>query len=258
MITYKTDEEIELLKESSLLVGKTLAEVAKNIKEGVSTLALDEIAETFIRDHGAEPGFKGYNDFPNTLCASLNDQVVHGIPNEKPLKNGDIVSFDCGVLLNGFYGDVAYTFEVGEVHPEIKRLLKITKECLAKAIDEAVVGKRLGDIGFAIQHHAETNGYSVVRELVGHGLGRELHEGPEVPNYGKRGSGMLLKEGLVLAIEPMINMGKKEVRQASDGWTIITADGKPSAHFEHNVAIRKGKAEVLSSFKWIQEVLDKK
>lgn len=257
-IFYKTDEEIELIKESSLLVGKTLAEVAKKIKPGVTTLELDRLAEEFIRDNDAIPGFLGMYDFPNTLCTSLNSAVVHGIPNNIPLKDGDIISVDCGVLKNGFYGDVAYTFEVGEVSEEIKKLLRVTKECLQKAIDVAISGNRIGDIGFAVQNHAENNGYGVVRELVGHGLGRELHEGPEVPNFGKRGNGLTLREGLVIAIEPMINMGTRNVIQDKDGWTIVTKDGKPSAHYEHNVAIRKGKAEVLSNHEWIEEVLKSK
>jgi methionyl aminopeptidase len=257
-IIYKTDEEIELIKESSLLVGKTLAEVAKIIKPGVTTLELDKIAEEFIRDNNGIPGFKGLYDFPNTLCTSLNNAVVHGIPNKKPLVNGDIISVDCGVLMNGFYGDVAYTFGVGEISVELQKLLKVTQECLQKAIEAAVAGNRLGDIGFAVQNHAEENGYGVVRELVGHGLGRELHEEPQVPNYGKRGSGMQLKEGMVIAIEPMINMGKRNVKQDDDGWTIVTTDGLPSAHFEHDVAIRKGKAEVLSTHEFVEEVLKNK
>jgi len=257
-IIYKTDEEIELIRESSLLVGKTLAEVAKLIKPGVTTLELDKIAEEFIRDNNAIPGFKGLYDFPNTLCTSLNNAVVHGIPNKKPLVNGDIISVDCGVLLNGFYGDVAYTFGVGEITKELQKLLKVTQECLQKAIDVAIAGNRIGDIGFAVQNHAEQNGYGVVRELVGHGLGRELHEEPQVPNYGKRGSGMQLKEGMVIAIEPMINLGKRNVKQDDDGWTIVTTDGLPSAHFEHDIAIRKGKAEVLSTHKFVEEVLKNK
>lgn len=254
-IYYKTEEEIELLRESSLLVGKTLAEVAKAIKPGVSTLDLDRIAETCIRDHGAEPGFKGYGGFPNSLCTSVNSQVVHGIPSAEPLQEGDIVSVDCGVLKNGFYGDSAYTFAVGEVSDEISKLLRVTQECLDKGVEAAVAGNRIGDIGAAIQEHAEANGYGVVRELVGHGLGKSLHEAPEVPNYGRRGNGVKLREGLVLAIEPMINLGKRPVRQLNDGWTIVTADGLPSAHFEHDVVVRKGKAEVLSTFKWIEEAL---
>ncbi len=257
MVFYKTKEEIELLRESSLLVGKTLAEVAKLIKPGVTTLQLDKIAEEFIRDNGAEPGFLGYGGFPNTLCTSVNEAVVHGVPNDKPLIDGDIVSVDCGTLLNGFYGDSAYTFEIGEVTPEIHKLLEVTKECLNKAVEAAVSGNRIGDIGYAVQKHAEDNGYGVVRELVGHGLGRGLHEKPEVPNYGRRGRGLKMKEGLVIAIEPMINLGVKEVSQLEDGWTIVTKDRKPSAHFEHDVAIGKGKAEVLSTFKYIEEVLNK-
>ena len=257
MVFYKTKEEIELLRESSLLVGKTLAEVAKLIKPGVTTLQLDKIAEEFIRDNGAEPGFLGYGGFPNTLCTSVNEAVVHGVPNDKPLIDGDIVSVDCGTLMNGFYGDSAYTFEIGEVTPEIHKLLEVTKECLNKAVEAAVSGNRIGDIGYAVQKHAEDNGYGVVRELVGHGLGRGLHEKPEVPNYGRRGRGLKMKEGLVLAIEPMINLGVKEVSQLEDGWTIVTKDRKPSAHFEHDVAIGKGKAEVLSTFKYIEEVLNK-
>lgn len=257
-IFYKTDEEIELIKESSLLVGKTLAEVAKLVDPGVTPLALDKVAEEFIRDNNAIPGFKDYNGFPNTLCISLNAAVVHGIPNNKPLQSGDIISVDCGTILNGFYGDVAYTFEVGEVKPEIKKLLEVTKECLNKAIEQAVVGKRIGDIGNAVQSLAEEHGYGVVRELVGHGLGRNLHEAPEVPNYGKRGTGLMLKEGMVIAIEPMINLGKRNVKQHEDGWTIVTTDGLPSAHFEHDVAIRKGTAEVLSTHEFVEEVLKNK
>lgn len=254
-IYYKTEEEIDLIRESSLLVGKTLAEVARAIKPGVSTLQLDKIAEICIRDHGGVPGFLGYNGFPNSLCTSVNAQVVHGIPNEKPLEEGDVVSVDCGVKMNGFFGDSAYTFAVGEVSPEVKQLLKVTKESLQLGIAQAIAGNRIGDIGFAIQEHAEKHGYGVVRELVGHGLGRSLHEAPEVPNYGKRGSGIRLREGLVLAIEPMINMGQRNVKQLKDGWTIVTADKLPSAHFEHDVVVRNGKAEVLSSFAMIEEVL---
>lgn len=254
----KTEEEIELIRESSLLVGKTLAEVAKRVKPGACSLDLDAIAEEFIRDHGGVPGFKGLYDFPNTLCTSLNAQVVHGIPNKKPLNNGDIISVDCGVLMNGFYGDVAYTFEVGEVSSEIKALLETTKRCLKAGIEAAKAGNRIGDIGFAVQEEAERNGYGVVRELVGHGLGRKLHEEPQVPNYGRRGSGTKLKEGLVLAIEPMINMGKRNVKQDDDGWTIVTADGLPSAHFEHDIVVRKEGAEVLSTHEIVEEVLKQK
>ncbi len=258
MIQYKNNEEIELLKESSLLVGKTLAEIARHIVPGIETEKLDKIAEEYIRDHGAVPGFKGYGGFPATLCMSVNDQVVHGIPGKRKLMDGDIVSVDCGTILNGFYGDSAYTFEVGEVKEEIKLLLQRTKESLDKGIGAAIVGNRIGDIGYEIQNYVEQFGYSVVRDLVGHGLGRNLHEQPEVPNYGRRGVGVKLKEGMVLAIEPMINLGVKDVVQEKDGWTIRTFDRMPSAHFEHDVAIRKGKAEVLSTFKFIEEVLKNK
>jgi methionyl aminopeptidase len=258
VVYLKTEEEIELIRESSLLVGKTLAEVARIIEPGVNTLMLDSIAEEFIRDNGGVPGFKGLYDFPNTLCISINSQVVHGIPSIEPLKNGDIVSVDCGVLMNGFYGDVAYTFEVGEVSKEIRRLLETTKQCLQAGISAAVAGNRTGDIGNAVQKLAEDNGYSVVRELVGHGLGKKLHEDPQVPNYGRRGQGPKLKEGLVIAIEPMINMGKRHVRQDEDGWAIVTKDGLPSAHFEHDVVVRKGSAEILSTHDFVEEVLKNK
>jgi methionyl aminopeptidase len=255
MIHFKTEEEIELLRESSLLVGKTLAEVAKSIRPGIETIVLDEIAEEFIRDHGAEPGFKGYNGFPYTLCISANEQVVHGFPGKRPLLEGDIVSIDCGVFMNGFYGDSAYTFAVGEIDKEVEMLLERTKESLNRAIEVAVEGKRIGDIGNAVQSYVEQFGYSVVRDLVGHGLGRQLHEKPEVPNYGKQGTGIKLQEGMVLAIEPMVNLGTRSVIQLQDGWTIRTADMKPSAHFEHDVAIKKGKADVLSTFEYIEEVI---
>lgn len=255
VVYYKTEEEIDLLRKSSLLVGRTLAEVARLVKPGVTTLDLDKVAESVIRDHGGVPGFLGFGGFPNSLCTSVNAQVVHGIPNSIPLEDGDIVSVDCGVLMNGFYGDSAYTFPVGEVSEEIQNLLRVTQECLDLAIENAIVGKRIGDIGAAVQEHAESNGYGVVRELVGHGLGRELHEAPEVPNYGRRGNGLKLREGLVLAIEPMINLGGKGVKQKNDGWTIVTSDGLPSAHFEHDVVVREGKAEVLSTFEWIEEAL---
>jgi len=257
-VIYKTEEEIELIRESSLLVGKTLAEVAKLIKPGITTLELDKMAEEFILDNNAKPGFKGMYGFPNTLCASLNEAVVHGIPNKMPLNDGDIISIDCGVLKNGFYGDVAYTFEVGDVKPEIKKLIDVTKQCLANAIEMAVAGNRLGDIGFAVQQHAEKFGYGVVRELVGHGVGKQLHEKPEVPNYGRRGAGVKLRENMTIAIEPMINLGVRNVHQESDGWTIRTLDRKPSAHFEHDVAIRKGKPDILSTFSYIEEVLNNK
>jgi methionyl aminopeptidase len=259
MIFYKTGEEIERIRKSSLLVGKTLAEVAKIIEPGVTTLELDKVAEEFIRDNNAVPGFLGYGGFPNSLCTSVNSAVVHGIPNNEPLKNGDIVSVDCGVLMDDFYGDSAYTFMVGEVSDEIQNLLKITQECLTLAIGQTKSGNRIGDIGFAVQNHAEKNGFGVVRELVGHGLGRSLHEKPEVPNYGKKGRGHKMKPGLVLAIEPMINLGKKEVKQLKDGWTIETKDRLPSAHFEHDVVIAlDGSPEVLSSFEEIEKVLNNK
>jgi|TARA_B110000116_G_scaffold242866_1_gene232331 methionyl aminopeptidase len=256
-IRIKTDEEVELMRVSSLLVGRTLAEVAALVKPGATTLQLDAIAEEFIRDNGAEPGFKGYGGFPNTLCTSLNEAVVHGIPNDRPLESGDVISIDCGVLKNEFYGDSAYTFEVGEVDPKIQKLLRVTKECLTLAIGQAVTGKRIGDIGAAVQMHAEANGYGVVRELVGHGLGRELHEAPEVPNYGRRGNGPRLVDGMVLAIEPMINLGTHEILTHEDGWTIVTRDRKVSAHFEHDIVVRKGQADVLSSFLEIEKVINK-
>ena len=258
MVHIKTEEEIELIRESSLLVGKTLAEVAKLIRPGIETIVLDRVAEEYIRDHDAEPGFKGYNGFPYTLCMSPNEQVVHGFPGHQVLLEGDIVSIDCGVFKNGFYGDSAYTFAVGEVEEDLRLLMERTKESLYKAIEVAVEGKRIGDIGHAVQSHVEQYGYTVVRDLVGHGLGRQLHEKPELPNYGKRGSGIKLQEGMVLAIEPMVNLGTRHVIQLEDGWTIRTADMKPSAHFEHDVVVRKGKAEVLSTFKYIEEVINAK
>jgi len=258
MITYKSAEEIELIRESSLLVGKALAEVAKIIRPGITPLELDRRAEEFIRDSNAIPAFKGYGDFPNTLCISLNDVVVHGIPSSKALIEGDIVSVDCGVLKNGYYGDSAYTFEIGEVPAAIKQLLMVTKESLYKGIEKAIEGMRIGDVGFAVQEHVEKFGYGVVREMVGHGIGKNLHEKPEVPNYGKRGAGIKLMEGLVIAIEPMINLGKAPIFQDNDGWTIRTKDGKVSAHFEHTIAVKKGKADILSSFEFVEEVLNKK
>ena len=253
MIYYKTEEEIDLIRESSLLVAKTHAEIAGLIKPGITTLALDKIAEEFIRDNGGIPAFKGYNGFPNTLCMSPNDQVVHGIPNNKSLEDKEILSVDCGVVMNGYYGDSAFTYEVGEVDVKIKQLLQVTKESLYKGIEMAVAGNRIGDIGYAVQQHAESFGYGVVRELVGHGVGKNLHEAPEVPNYGRKGRGIKLKDGLVIAIEPMINMGTRRVLQHNDGWTITTVDNKPSAHFEHTIVVRKGKAEILSSFKEIEK-----
>ena len=255
MIYYKSEEEVELVRKSSLLVAKTHAEIAKLIKPGISSLELDQIAEEFIRDNGGKPAFKGYNGFPCTLCASPNEVVVHGIPNNEPINDGTILSIDCGVYMNGFYGDSAYTYEVGEVKKEIQMLLKVTKESLYKGIENAVSGKRIGDIGYAIQEHAENNDYGVVREMIGHGIGKNLHESPEVPNYGRRGSGIKLKKGLVIAIEPMINMGTRDIMQHSDGWTITTLDKKPSAHFEHTVVVREGEAEILSSFKEIEKII---
>ena len=248
MIYYKTEDEIDLIKESSLLVAKTHAEIAGLIKPGINSLMLDKVAEEFIRDNGGFPAFKGYNGFPNTLCVSPNEQVVHGIPNNRSLENGDILSVDCGVLMNGYYGDSAYTYEVGEVDHKLKELINVTKESLFKGISQAVVGNSIGDISYAVQNYAESFGFGVVRELVGHGVGKKLHESPEVPNYGQKGDGLILKNGLVIAIEPMINMGERGILQHDDGWTITTIDNKPSAHFEHTIVVRKEKAEILSSF----------
>jgi methionyl aminopeptidase len=253
MINYKTSEEIELMRQSCLLVGDTIAEVAKHIKPGVSTLQLDTVAEQFIRSKGAVPSFKNYKGYPYASCISVNDAVVHGFPTDDVLKEGDIISVDIGVYKNGYHGDSAYTFAVGNVKDEVKQLLKITKESLYKGIEKAVAGNRTGDIAHAVQEHTERkHGYGVVRELVGHGLGKDLHEDPQVPNYGKRGSGAKLKEGVVIAIEPMINMGKRNVINDEDGWTIRTQDGKPSAHYEHNVCVKKDKPDVLSSFTAIE------
>jgi methionyl aminopeptidase len=256
MIYYKTNEEIEKIRVSSLLVARTLAEVAKIIRPGITSLELDKIAEEFIRDNGGVPAFKGYNGFPNSLCISPNEQVVHGIPNNRPYESGDIVSVDCGVLKDGYYGDSAYTFALGEVSAEVQNLLDTTKESLYRGIEVAVEGKRLQDISYEIQTYCESKGYSVVRELVGHGIGKSLHEAPEVPNFGKRGSGPKLKTGLVIAIEPMINMGRKNIIHGKDGWTIKTSDGMPSAHFEHTIAVGKGKADILSSFEFIEKALE--
>lgn len=258
MIYLKTDEEVELIRKSSLLVAKAHAEVAKLIEPGVTSLILDKRAEEFICDNGGYPAFKGYSGFPNSLCVSPNEQVVHGIPNNEPLQEGTILSIDCGVLMDGYYGDSAYSYPVGEIDLECQKLLDVTKDSLYKGIEQAVVGNRVGDISFAVQTHAESFGYGVVRELVGHGVGKDLHETPEVPNYGRRGCGPKLENGLVIAIEPMINMGVKNIHQHNDGWTIRTLDGKPSAHFEHTVVIRKGKADILSSFKYLEEILNKK
>lgn len=252
----KTLEEIELIKQSSLLVGKTLAEIAKIMKPGVSTIEMDKLAETFIRDNGAIPGFKGYGGFPGSLCISIGDQVVHGIPGKRELKDGDLVSVDCGTLMNGYYGDYAYTFAIGECSEEILNLQTATKESVYLGCAQAITGNRIGDIGSAIQNYVEDLGYSVVRDLVGHGIGKRLHEKPEVFNYGRKGTGKKLPENLVICIEPMINMGSKEVIQQQDGWTIVTRDGKPSAHFEHMVVIKNKKPEFLSTYEFIEEVLN--
>ncbi|MCX2474810.1 type I methionyl aminopeptidase [Pedobacter sp. MC2016-05] len=257
-IYYKSLEEIELIRESSMLVSKTLAEVAKVIKAGITTLTLDKLAFEFINDHGAIPAFLNYNGFPYSLCISPNEQVVHGFPSEYIMREGDLISVDCGVIKNGYFGDSAYTFSIGEVDAEKQKLVEVTKHCLDLAIDKAVSGMRVGDIGFAVQQHAEANGFGVVRELVGHGVGVKLHEKPEVPNYGKRGVGPKLEEGLVIAIEPMINAGVAGVMFHNDGWTVTSKDNKPSAHFEHTVAIKKGQADVLSTFSLIEEVLQQK
>ena len=254
-IVLKSLEEIELIRESALIVSKTLGVLASEIKPGVTSIKLDEIAETFIRDHNAEPGFLGLYDFPNTLCVSPNAQIVHGIPNDIPFEEGDIISIDCGVLKNGFYGDHAYTFPVGNIDSKVEKLLQITKASLYEGIRSFKEGNRIGDLGYKIQSFCEGNGYGVVRELVGHGLGIVMHEGPEVPNYGRRGTGKKFLNGMVLAIEPMINQGTYRIKQLNDGWTILTADGKASAHFEHNVALVDGKPELLSSFQYIYSAL---
>jgi methionyl aminopeptidase len=256
MLYLKTDEEVGLLKESNMLVSRTLAEIAALIKPGVTTLYLDSIAESFILDNGATPAFKGYGGFPNTLCTSVNEEVVHGIPSGYVLREGDIISVDCGVILNGWYGDSAFTFPVGAITEEVRRLLDYTRASLEEGVKEAVIGNRVGDISYAVQNKAESGGYSVVRELVGHGLGRKLHEPPEVANWGRQGTGPKMEKGLVICIEPMINLGKKETLQMRDGWTIKTADGKPSAHFEYAVAVDKGKAQVLTTFEFIDKVLN--
>jgi methionyl aminopeptidase len=253
VVILKTDEEIELMREANRLVGMTLGELSKHIQPGVTTLQLDKIAEEFIRDHGAIPSFLGYGGFPNSICTSVNEGVVHGIPNNVPLKEGDIVSIDCGTKKNGFCGDSAYTFCVGEVSKEVKKLLRVTKEALYMGIEKAREDNRIGDIGFVVQSYCESNGYSVVREMVGHGIGRNMHEAPEVPNFGRRGTGILIKNGMCIAIEPMINIGSKNVVFENDGWTVRTKDRKPSVHFEHTIAIRNGKADILSTFEFIHE-----
>ncbi len=257
-IFYKTPAEIEIMREAAQIVSRTLGILAAEITPGITPLFLDKIAEEYIRSQNAIPGFLGLYDFPNTLCISINEQVVHGIPTNQPLKEGDIISVDCGSYFEGYYGDHAYTFEVGEVAPEVKKLLEVTKECLQIGIEQTRIGNRIGDIGFHIQQHAEKHGYGVVRDLVGHGLGRTMHEEPQVPNYGRRGTGKQILEGLTIAIEPMINMGTEQVVQADDNWTIVTYDGKPSAHFEHDVAVVNGQPEVLSTFKYIEEALKSK
>lgn len=257
-IVYKTPDQIERIRQSSLLVGKTLAEVAKWIEPGITPLKLDNIAEQFIRDNGGTPVFLGYGGFPNSLCVSVNSVVVHGIPGDVPLQNGDIVSVDCGVLLNGYVGDSAYTFEVGQVSDDVRKLVRTTRECLYKGIDAARAGNRVGDIGFAVQSLAELNGYGVVRELVGHGVGKSLHEPPEIPNYGRPGKGKVLSAGMTIAIEPMINMGTREVTQEKDGWTIRTRDRKPSAHFEHTLAITENGPDILSSHEEVEKILEQK
>ncbi len=253
MIHYKTSEEVELIKKSAEILGRAHGEVAKNVKEGVKTSLLDKVAEEFIRDHDGVPSFKGYNGFPASLCISVNEVVVHGFPSQYELKDGDIISIDCGVFHQGFHSDSAYTYPVGEVSSAVLSLLNVTKESLYLGIEKAVSNNRMGDIGNAIQKFVESKGYTIVRELVGHGLGKSLHEAPEVPNYGKRGSGERLKEGMVLAIEPMVNLGTRNVVQERDGWTIRTADRKPSAHFEHTVAIFADRTEILTTHKYIEE-----
>lgn len=258
MIHYKTPEEIELMRLSAQIVSRTLGLIAEKIGPGVTSLELDKLAEEYIRDQGAVPGFLGFGGYPNTLCVSVNDEVVHGIPGNTPFREGDIVSVDCGAIFNEFYGDHAYTFAIGEIRPEVQQLLRVTKESLYLGIAQAQAGNRIGDIGAAIQEHAERHGYGVVRELVGHGLGKSMHEDPQVPNYGKRGRGKMIQEGLVIAIEPMINLGIKEVNQLEDGWTIVTADRQPSAHFEHDVAVVNGKPDILSTFDFVEDALEKR
>ncbi len=254
MVYYKTNDEIGLIRKSCLLVSATLAEVAKFLKPGVTTMQVDALAEKFIRDNGGVPSFKNYKGFPFTCCISVNDAIVHGFPNNVPLKEGDIVTVDAGVYMNGYHGDSAYTFAIGSINDDVKQLLRVTKESLYKGVEKAVSGNRVGDIAFAVQEHTERkHGYGVVRELVGHGLGKQLHEDPQVPNFGKRGTGLKMKEGLVIAIEPMINMGKKDVFYDDDGWTVRTKDGKPAAHYEHTICVQKGSPDILSSFTEIEK-----
>jgi methionyl aminopeptidase len=260
-IFLKTEDEIDLMRKANQLVGSTLAELGKHIKPGVTTLQLDKIAEEFIRDHGAVPTFKNFPNpyggpFPASICTSVNDVVVHGIPSEDTvLKDGDIISIDCGTLLDGYNGDSAYTFCVGDVEPEVKQLLKVTRDSLYKGIEQAVAGNHVGDIGSAVQDYCEGFGYGVVRELTGHGIGREMHEAPQIPNYGSRGNGVMLKAGMCIAIEPMITMGDRKIWMLPDKWSIVTRDNKPAAHFEHTIAVRRGKAEILSTFEGIEDQL---
>ena len=257
-IFLKTEDEISLMRKANQLVGATLAELGKHIQPGVTTLQLDKIAEEFIRDHGATPTFKNFPNpfggpFPASICTSVNDVVVHGIPSDKVvLKEGDIISIDCGTLLDGYNGDSCYTFTVGEVSPEVRQLLDVTKESLYKGIEQAVAGKHVGDRGAVVQDYCESFGYGVVRELTGHGIGKEMHEAPQIPNYGVRGNGVMLKAGMCIAIEPMITMGERNIWMLPDKWSIVTRDRKPAAHFEHTIAIRKGKAEILSTFEEIE------
>jgi methionyl aminopeptidase len=258
MVHLKKPEEIELMRQSALIVSRTLGLIAERIEPGVTPLELDTIAYDYIKSQGAEPGFLGFGGFPNSLCISINEAVVHGIPNDRPLREGDIVSVDCGAIKNGYYGDHAYTFAVGEIGAELQQLLRVTKESLYLGIDQMRMGRRVGDIGWAVQKHAEAYGYGVVRELVGHGLGKSMHEEPQVPNYGKRGRGKKLVNGMVLAVEPMINLGTEEVLMLDDNWTIITADRLPSAHFEHDIAIVDGEPDILSTFDYVEEALRKK
>ena len=263
-IFLKTEDELELMRQANQLVGRTLGELAKHIKPGITTLQLDKIADEYIRDHGAIPTFKGFPNpyggpFPASICTSVNEIVVHGVPNaETILKDGDIISIDCGTLLNGFCGDSCYTFCVGEVSDEVRKLLRVTKDSLYLGIEQAVAGHHLGDISSAVQEHCESNGYGVVRELTGHGIGREMHEDPPVPNFGRRGNGTMLKESMCIAIEPMITMGKRDIGLMPDRWSIRTRDGKPAAHFEHTIAVRKGRAEILSSFDEIEQIEGKR
>ncbi|MDB5260939.1 MAG: type methionyl aminopeptidase [Adhaeribacter sp.] len=253
MVYYKTEEEISIIKEAALILSKAHGEVASIIKEGITTKALDERAEEFIMDHGGKPSFKGYNGFTNSLCISVNSAVVHGFPSNYVIKNGDIVSIDCGVFKNGFHSDCAYTHGIGELSEDVERLLRVTKASLYKGLEQALAGNRMGDLSATIQKEVEAAGFSVVRELVGHGIGRSLHEGPEVPNYGKRGQGLKLQNGLVIAVEPMVNLGSKNIVQEADGWTIRTKDNKPSAHFEHTIVVRKDKPEILTTFDYIEK-----